>query len=297
LVEGDASRIEDLYLEKLPAQDQAEHERLTTEESERVESESGGVPDIVSFVFGAPYAFGPANATVLAEAGGNDAINDALTGPVPSSRMFLQPGVVSRGVEVAEPQIPAGAKPVGEDSPIGAFDIYMLLASQIDAVQALQAADGITGGRQTYFEQGKKVCGRVELAADGRDAATAARRGLREWAKTRPKEASVKVFDKELGFQACDPGKGAPAPSKARFQDAAEVLGARSGITVGGVENGLDGPTARCVARLFVAYPGALTVLRQIGAGEPNEQQSMMMTNVIQSAAAACRDDLSAGLP
>ncbi|HVJ98712.1 MAG TPA: hypothetical protein VNC41_17920, partial [Acidimicrobiia bacterium] len=207
LIEGDANRIEDLYLEKLPAKDKAEHERLIAAEGKRVESESGDVPEIVEFVFGAPYAFGPPNATVLAEAGGNAAINDALTGPVPTSRMFIQPGFVSKGVEVEEPQIPAGATPVGEDAAMGAFDVYLLLASQIDAVQALSAADGIAGGRQTIFEKGKQVCTRVELAADSRDAATVARRALREWAKARPKEASVKVFDQELGFEACDPGK------------------------------------------------------------------------------------------
>ena len=297
LVEGDASRIEDLYLEKLSAKDKAEHERLTASEGERVESESGDVPEIVQFVFGAPYAFGPANATVLAEDGGNAAVNDALTGPVPTSRMFIQPGVVSKGQEVEEPQIPAGATAVGEDAAIGAFDVYLLLASQIDAVQALSAADGIAGGRQTSFEKGKRVCTRVELAADGRDAATVARRALREWAKARPKEGSVKVFDKELGFEACDPGKVARAPSDARFRDAAEILATRSAVTVEAVKNGLDGPTARCVARLFVANADVRAVIRQVGSGQPNEQQQFTITSAITSAAMTCRADSTAGLP
>jgi hypothetical protein len=297
LVEGDATRIEDLYLEKLSAKDKAEHERLTASEGERVESESGDVPEIVQFVFGAPYAFGPANATVLAEDGGNAAVNDALTGPVPTSRMFIQPGVVTKGVEVAEPQIPAETKPLGEDSALGAFDVYLLLASQIDAVQALSAADGIAGGRQTSFQRGKTVCTRVELAADGRDAAEVARRSLREWAKGRPKAASVKVFDKQLGFEACDPGNVARAPSDARFQDAAETLATRSAVTVEAVKNGLDGPTARCVARLFVANAGVRVLIRELGSGQPNAQQQLTISNAIAAAASTCRADPSAGLP
>jgi hypothetical protein len=296
LVEGDASRIGDRYLEKLSAKDKSEHERLNAKANERVDSETGDVPEIVSFVFGAPYAFGPANATVLAEDGGNAAVDDALTGPVPSSRMFIQPGVVNSGVEVEEPHVPAGAKIV-DIAPSGAFDMYLLLASQIDSQRALQAADGIAGGRQTTYEQGKKVCTRAEYAADGRDAADVARRALREWAKTRPKQASVRVFDNVVGFQACDPGTAAQAPSEARFRDAAEVLGLRSGITVEAVQNGLDGPTARCAARLFVANADALAAVRQIGAGQPNPQQQFTITNAIASAATTCRDDASAGLP
>jgi len=52
-------------------------------------------------------------------------------------------------------------------------------------------------------------------------------------------------------------------------QDAAEVLGTRSALTVVGVENGLDGPTARCAAVATIrsswlraicstAYPGCI---------------------------------------
>jgi hypothetical protein len=297
LIEGDANRVEELYLEKLSAQDKAEHERLNKAEGERVESESGDVPDIVQFALSAPYAFGPANATVLAESGGNAAIDDALTGPLPTSLMFIQPGVVTKGVEVAEPQIPAGTTPVGEDSPLGAFDLYVLLASQIDAQQALTAADGIAGGRQTYFERGKRVCIRAEFAANGRGAETVARGALRDWAKTRPSDASVQVFDKVLGFQACDPGKTARAPAESRFQDAADVLGIRSELTILGVQNGLDGATARCAARLFVANTGALATLREVGSGQPNAQQQFTITSAIASAAATCRGDASAGLP
>jgi hypothetical protein len=175
--------------------------------------------------------------------------------------------------------------------------VYLLLASQIDAVQALAAADGIAGGRQTIFEKGKKVCTRVELAADSRDAATVARRALREWAKTRPREASVDVFDKELGFEACDPGKVARAPSDARFRDAAEILATRSAVTVEAVKNGLDGPTAHCVARLFVANADVRAVIRQVGSGQPNEQQQFTITSAITSAAMTCRADSTAGLP
>lgn len=297
LVEGDAVRIEEMYLDTLSAKDKAENDRLNAADRARINRESDDVPEIVQFALGAPYSFGPATATVLAETDGDRAINDALTGPVPTSRMFIQPGDITRGVAVEEPQIPAGTSPVGDDVAFEAFELYLLLATQIDARKALHAADGIAGGRQTSFQRGHKVCVRTELAADRGSAEVVARDALREWAATRPRAASVRVLTKELGFEACDPGKAARAPAATRFRDAGELLGARMGITIAGVQNQLDGPTARCAARVFVTNEAALAALLEVGSGAPNAEQSFAIGNAIGTSAATCRADTDAGLP
>jgi hypothetical protein len=297
LVEGDASRTEELYRDKMSAKDKAEYDRADAAEGARVKKESKGVPEIVSFVFGAPYAFGPAHATVLAETGGNVAINRALVAPTPTSLIFIQPGNTAAGVAVPEPVIPAGTKPVGSPTAFGAFELYITLGMYLDANRALHVADGVAGGRQTQFKRGNKVCVKVDLAGERASAEAAARNALQSWANLQPKEAEAKVSTNALGFTACDPGKKASAPNGARFTSLAETLGLRTGLTQGAAQNDLDAPAARCAARLYMTHPDAVAVLRQLGDGQPSPTQQALITGTLVQSARACVQDENAGLP
>ena len=104
LVEGDAVRIEDDYRKQLSTADQSEYAREVAAESDRVDTETASTPKIVNLLLGAPYQFGPSTIRVLLESGGNDAVNNALTGPVPSTEVFSQAGDV-------DPPVPVDARP------------------------------------------------------------------------------------------------------------------------------------------------------------------------------------------
>src|SRR2546423_11481402 len=91
LVEGDAVRIERKYLLQLPKAELREYQTQDRAERQRAGRESRDVPDVLQFELGAPYEFGPATISMLEKSGGNAAVDRALTGPTPNSRLFIEP--------------------------------------------------------------------------------------------------------------------------------------------------------------------------------------------------------------
>ena len=95
LIEGDATRIEQRYLSGLSAADQQTYARLEATAASQAGKSTKTLPEVVDTYFNAPYIFGPQVIRVLEAQGGNAAINAALTGATPSTRMYLDPTAVS----------------------------------------------------------------------------------------------------------------------------------------------------------------------------------------------------------
>ena len=71
------------------------------------------LPAVIEASQGAPYIFGPAVISMLDSAGGNGAINAALTGEPPSTRIFFDPSEVNDTPNSPpEPKLQAGEKKV-----------------------------------------------------------------------------------------------------------------------------------------------------------------------------------------
>jgi hypothetical protein len=296
LVEGDATRIEDDYRKQLSTNDQREYERETAAESDRVGTETASTPKIINLLIGAPYEFGPSTIRVLFEAGGNDAVNDAITGPVPSTEVYSQAGDIDPPVPVDAPAPSPDGIVKGDPEAFGPFETFLTLALRIDPARALAVSDLVAGGRAITFESNGITCYRVALSptdSAGRDRLL---RAVQDWAVDRTRTSVDPVGDL-VGFTACDPGTSAPQPSSERFQRAVQVLTFRSQFTVSAATGHQTGEFARCAGRIFLAARGAEALVLATYDSEPTSAQIAQIRAIAAASGAACRNDSDAGLP
>ena len=295
LEEGDAVRIQQDYLKQLSKPEKKEYDREYAAEGKRVDKETSTVPDIVSAQMGAPYEFGPSTIRVLLESGGNAAVNDALTGPLPSSGVFTKTGDLTPAVRVDPPLPPSDGRVLGMPDVIGPFETFLLLSTHIDPEQALEAADSVDGGAAITFESGGTTCYRIALDATSQSSRPFLLQAVQDWARGRTRTRVDPAGDL-VGFTMCDPGKSAPDPSSARFHAAITLLEVRTGLTVGASRGHGDADRARCVARVLLERPGAEELIIAIGNDTPTAAQEAQLGPMAAATGAACRDDSDAGL-
>ena len=296
LVEGDAVRIEDKYKARLSKADRHAYDQQQRAEDKRVTSETKAVPDIVTLLFSAPYELGPPTLSILEHTGGNRAIDEALQGPVPSSRVYILPAALDDPIRVAAPSVPAGSNSVGDPETFGAFEAYLMLATRIDPQRALGAADVVEGGRAEAFRTKGKLCYGIAFATTGTPSRAFLAAALKAWAGRMP-SAQVQGSGSLLSLTTCDPGAGATSPSKDAVNRAAELLAFRSGLTESAVRDGADLSQARCFARLFVRAPGMLDLVKAIGSGQPDAAQTATIRAGALPVRTRCDDDAESGMP
>lgn len=297
LVEGDAVRIEDDYLKRLSPAEQKENARENDAEGARVGKETASVPDIVELLTGAPYEFGPSTVRVLLSAGGNAAVDAALTGPTPSTGVLVETGNVTPPVPVEKPLLPADGVSAAPAESFGPFETFVTLAMRLEPARALLAADVVAGGRAVTFQSRGSTCYRVVVAPTSERSRTFLLEAVQDWARGRP-STSVDAVGDRVGFTTCDPGRSARDPSSQRFHAAVVLLSLRTGLTVGAAKEGhVTGALARCLARVFIQTPGAEKLMLAIGNGTPTTAQGTQLRMLIGASGAACRADAEAGLP
>ena len=287
LVEGDAVRIENKYLKTLSAADQREYDRENAAEGARVGKESASVPDVVQYLFGAPYEFGPATARVLVAAGGHQGIDDALVGPVPSTALFVRPGDLTPPPTVADPALPAGATAVGDSEAFGAFETYLTLGTAIDPSRALDAADVVTTGRARTYRAAGRDCYEVTLVPRRAASRAFLDAAVRSWVATRPAAAMLNG-GKNVTFRTCDPGKRAVGLKKARLTAIDNLLGVRGEFTASIAEAGAPAVKARCTAHVFAHDRPAMALVLAIGNNQPTGAQEAEVETHVRDAAEQC---------
>jgi hypothetical protein len=294
LIEGDAVRIENEYVDQLSAAEKAQYDQQTQAEEDRFNEESGDVPEIVKLGIGAPYVYGPYSIRMLLAAGGNSAVDKALAGTTPSARMFIEPGVFD-AVRVSEPALPAHAVRSGPAATFSAFDMYLMLAARGDAQGALRAADAIVGGRETTYKIGNgPYCMQVALMTQGLDGRTVVAGALQAWVAQIP-GATLNDSDGVLRFTTCDPGAQSTNPATDRIRTASELLALRSEITAELAEAGRPAEHARCAARLMSRHAELVsTFLAPASEATPAQQQAIAA--LVAQIEQACQADSRAGL-
>jgi hypothetical protein len=296
LTEGDAVRIQDDYVKSLSTADQREYARESSAASSAARTAGADVPDILSFVFEAPYDYGPVTVQVLFDSGGNLAVDNALLGPTPGSRILLEPGELDPPARVSAPELPAGATRLSAEhqQSFTTFELYPMLATTLTPSAALHAADLVDGSSSlTYSTQGK-VCEAVNLVPRLRQSGALAS-PLRQWAKGRP-GVSVKVEGNTVALTACDPGTEVVAPPRERLQDAARFLGAREGFTAGLTQAKAPPAVARCVARVVMADAVLSRLVLSLLDHAPTAAQQGQLRDAGARVIPECRRDENAGL-
>ena len=296
LIEGDAVRIQREYLKRLSDTEKREYDKENNAEGSRVHGETNAVSDILGVLFGAPYEFGPQAASVLFASGGNAAVDAALTGPPPSSGVFVATGDTTPPVAVQTPALPADGVKLGTSDPFGPFETFLTLAMRVDAVRAVEAADSVGGGRDVTFRSKGETCYRVAIQPRTLGSRAFLLGTFRAWAKGRAR-SSVETVGDLVQFTACDPGHSAPAPDAQPLGDAVSLLLTRGAVTVSIAEENAPASTARCVGREFVRQPGAEALIFVVGDGSTTKAQDEQIRRMVVDAALECRANADAGLP
>ena len=299
LVEGDASRIEDKYLAEQSPADRRDYDRLSSSSSNQADQRTKDLPAVVGTIMGAPYAFGPPVINILDTAGGNAAINAALTGPTPSTRIYFDPTAVNTPPEIPPvPALAAGEKKItlssSNDAGFDAFTLYLMLGARLDRPSALLAADAYSAGSEALYSRAGTTCLRAAIV--GVNPANTHYLGtvIEQWVHSMP-DAAIDSSGNTVVFHTCDPGAHAQAPNDTSINQAMTLAVVRDQIIASAVGPQVPAKVAVCVTRVLVQQPDMRDAILANSDTLNNPTPQMLSESV--AAGAACRNNLLAGLP
>ncbi len=296
LVEGDAVRIQDDYLKGLTAAQQREYIRENNASASAADSADSSVPDMLEFIFQAPYEFGPATSNILFDTGGNLSVDNALTGPTPGARILIEPALLTPPRSVTAPELPDGARRIseGDQQTVSAFELYPMLAATLSPAQALHAADVVDGTSSLTYTRNGKICEAVNFVPHSPSDASLAP-ALRKWARSHP-SAHVTTQGEIVRLTACDPGPKVAPPSHARFVAADNFLLARTQFTEGLAQNKISPASARCTARLLMNTPAIAKIVLGLLDREPTVAEEAQLRDAGTRIVPECTSNPDAGL-
>jgi hypothetical protein len=208
VVEGDASNVGDVYAgNELTTE---EYQQYVDESSDTSDVDIDDVPPALVAFFQAPYAIGPAFDQIVKAKGGSSALNELLRDPPTTDRQLLDPRAYfddTSATDVDTPPIPEGGQAI-DDGEFGALEWYVVMASRIDPVQALDVIDNWAGDSYASYEQGGKVCVSSRYAALDQAGAVEVEAAFDAWIANGMAENArlTTVDDRTFELVACDSG-------------------------------------------------------------------------------------------
>ena len=298
LVEGDATRVEQQYLSRQSAAEQRNYVKLSLATAGDANKATTALPAIVDTYFNAPYVYGPQVIGVLEARGGNAAVNAALTGATPSTRIYLDPTAVN---DAAQPP-PVPALKTGEekvestsknDDEFDNFTLYLMLASRIDLPSALRAADSYKAGSEVVYTRGTNTCFRAAITGVSPAATAYLASAMQRWVRTVP-AAKVDSTKGAVVFHSCDPRRTAVTPDNTTIVNATRLAANREALVATLVKQHVPSRLAVCVSRVLTQQPD---VRNAILAGDALATPSPQILSETAAAGTACRANPLAGLP
>jgi hypothetical protein len=232
LVEGDAVRIENEYVQSLSKSEQSEYFDSNSASIDQAQQQLTDVPAALQAFMAAPYIYGPPFTELLEADGGQKEIDAAFKHPPVDDEQEIDPRqfVHDRGpVHVDKPSLPDGVKEETDGGDFGATGWYLTLAERIPPLDALKATDGWGGDAYVSYEKDGKTCMRLAWKGDTSGDFDEMRDALDTWAAAMPSGASTVTQDGDLlRVETCDPGEGSVIPTKVSPMDALTLIEARS---------------------------------------------------------------------
>ncbi len=216
VVEGDATHVEDQYVESLSSAEQDAYYSQAADASGEVDL--AGVPDSLVAFFAAPYALGGPFAAVLDANGGNTELDLALEIPPPADADLIDPTRYIQGVEpidVEEPSVPDGAERI-DGGDFGAVSWFFTLAERIDPRQALAVVDGWGGDNSVTYRQDDRICIAAAYQGTSPTATAEATTALDSWVAGSPGlQATTETVGQAVVLRSCEPANGEPVAAPA----------------------------------------------------------------------------------
>jgi hypothetical protein len=248
LIEGDAIRIENQYIESLP---EAEAKALDAEIEAAPEGTSDVPPGLLA-LFSAGHVLGETFVEFLVAHSGAGAIEKAFKNPPSTEEHLFDPftfldSETARVIE--EVKLEKGDKTF-DGGDFGAVAWYVILALRIDPHLAVNAADGWGGDSYVAFRRGKQSCIRVNFIGDTPADSDEMFVALEAWAKATPGGlSSVAREGQMLKFLSCDPGRDVVAPERSDADDLLMLPLARASFAADLLDDGVSVSRARCASR------------------------------------------------
>ena len=243
VLEGDAVRIENEYIDTLSADEKKQYQDANKQEVDTSNTALADVPVALHALQLAPYEYGPQFVQLLDAEGHQAAVDEAFRNPPTTDEQVLDPPAYLRhegALDVKQPSLPDG---VSQDSIVdsgdfGALSWLLVLGERIDPLVALTAVDGWGGDSYVAYTQNNKTCVRLAWQGDTDAASQAMQAAVNLWVAAMPAGAASATFDNGLlHLEACDPGAGNITLNN-RALDVIQIPAARSGIALDAVSQG-----------------------------------------------------------
>jgi hypothetical protein len=242
LVEGDAVRIENEYIDSLSDDERSQYLDSNRASVEKSQQQLQDVPNALQAFMAAPYIYGPPFVEVLNAEGGQHEVDDAFRKPPVDDEQETAPPefIHDRGpIHVDKPSLPEGVKDESDSGDLGATTWYLMLAERIPPTQALHAADGWGGDAYVSYEQAGKTCMRLAWRGDTDTDRTEMRDALDAWVGALPSNmATVSANGDQLLVETCDPGSDSGIKISGNSMDALSMIEVRSYLTVEKMNSG-----------------------------------------------------------
>lgn len=186
LLEGDAVRIQQTYLNSLPAKDRV---RAQQEESSQASGINPNVPPVLLDTLSFPYTFGVEFVKAVVKAGGQARLDAAFVNPPTTSEQILHPQLFLRGQGAMPVADPAADGKAIDHGVVGEFGLLlMFLDSKRPLAQSVagQAAAGWGGDRYVAWDSGDKTCLRANFVMDTPADTDQLVSALKDWASRQP---------------------------------------------------------------------------------------------------------------
>ena len=212
VVEGDAVRMEDAYVDSLSPAARAAYDKEEAAEDAAYGAGITGVPDWLSATTDFPYTVGGSFVLAVAVLG-RQAVDRALRTPPPAVAEIMDAARYLRGErprKVPAPAAPAGDRVVKRND-LGALRWLLLLAERIRAADALRAAGGWAGDAYLAYEHQGRLCVKADIAGLRPAADDEIEEAVARWAKAMPaaSRATVSRRGDVVELASCDPGPAA----------------------------------------------------------------------------------------
>ena len=158
MAEGDATRIENEYVDSLSSKETDQYAEQSREQA--AQADLTGIPDVLLASLQSAYALGGPFVSILDSTGGNDEVDTALADPPPAEADLFEPTRFLDGVQpvdVAEPAVPFGAERL-DGGEFGALTWLFTLSQRIDPRDALDLVDRWAGDSYVTYRLDGRVC-------------------------------------------------------------------------------------------------------------------------------------------
>jgi hypothetical protein len=177
VIEGDAVRVEQLYLDSLPEEQQKAAER---EETQAANGISPDVPLVLLQLIGFPYAFGPNFVTTVVGKAGQAKLDEAFKTPPTTTEAIMHPERFLAGDTPKTVTPPKADKRRIDQGVLGELGLVLVVSRLVDSDMARKAAEGWGGDRYVAWRDGDRTCARTDVVMDSAQDAKELRAALKE---------------------------------------------------------------------------------------------------------------------